>query len=576
MSTQTQLGQGQLGQIQFNGTYTLDDIIDSPQSAGRLRCEIGWGQFGRRRYHYPEVWGERIINEDDLLFPEISFTSISGTLIGKLRTDVQHCKLMELDFTLDKNGCSNFKFKLNSEPDFEILPFSIMQIKIGNTDFYWYGGEVEYAPKKGKQKEFYEYRGFGLNRYLKGLKSESTVFDYGPGMDIGEVVDDIVQSKISPETPIQYNAAKIEKITGVILANTIQLGKYDLWKVMDTLADMANYNWGIDGDLDFYFEPRVNTTGKTFFIGYNINKFDPELNYKEIKNTIMVQRQEGRGAGGAGWAVAGLYNDESSIAKYGRKELNYQIPGYFDDDEAEIIGDALLEEKKDPRESGKLKGYQIKNGLDYLERGEYRFILPFDEYREPINDLDDDTEFSKVGIGDLAIAKDEEIFMFADGSVKLTYTNALNDRAELPLIYEGNIQEINFFIRADKFGSYMTVGVGKTNWDENTITIDMPVIDKFYHFKWDVSELDITDIEVFAIRIDENAATENNVYIDKLDFSVKGHQYYHLELGKANYKFSSTDQMVSADFGILPPKMENYISSLFSTASELRFTGEVR
>ncbi len=73
-----------------------------------------------------------------------------------------------------------------------------------------------------------------------------------------------------------------------------------------------------------------------------------------------MQRQQGAAAGGAGWSVAGIYNDTASVKKYGRKELNYQIPGYFADDEADVIGNATTGRKKDPKYSASMRGFNFK------------------------------------------------------------------------------------------------------------------------------------------------------------------------------------------------------------------------
>ena len=574
MSMQSQIGQLQLDQSQFNGIYDLDDHQDSNVSAGRMRIHNGWGALGRRRYSYPELWAPREGSGVDYRFAEISIYSVAGALVGRMRSDVQKTIIQSVDFTIDDNGCADFTIKLNALPGFPILPFSIAQIKIGDTEYNWYAGTISYKDDEGVDQDVYEFSGVGMRNYLSNINAFTT---YSAGMDVGSVVSDLCQTWIEPYCPIKHNASKIITVTGVILATDIELSKHPIDKVLTTLADMAGYDWGVDGDMELYFQPRETTTQRTFFVGYNVNTFKPKLNLAEVKNSIIVQRQEGLGSGGVGWAVAGIYNDESSIKKYGKKELTYQVPGYFGDDECDMIGESLLEEKKEPAFSASITGFLVYGGDEYLSRGIYRIIMPYDRYDYIYSDVDDIDEWTKSGSGDLAISIDDTYFVHGDGSLKLVYSNAQNDIA----IYEeefgaGKIEKIRFYIRASKAGAFLTAGIGFGAWNQHTIDVDVMAADRFFLFEWDISSLDLDVIDTFGIQISEGATDETSVWIDKLELVVKGHKYYTMKLNKAKYKFSPTDQSASIELGVLPPKMENYLAGLFATANEMKFTQEIR
>lgn len=574
MSRQAQLGQLQLGQNQYNGTYELDDHQDSSASLGRMRTHNGWGTFGRRRYVYPELWSLRAGSSVNYRFAEISILSVSGAVIGKMRSDVQKTIIQSVDFTIDGNGCSDLTIKLNALPGFPILPFSIAQIKIGNTEYNWYAGTIAYKDDEGVDQDVYEFSGTGLRNYLAGLNAFTT---YTAGMDVGAVVDDICQTWIEPYCPIRYNSSKIITNTGVILATDIELSKHYIDKVLTTLADMAGYDWGVDGDMELYFYPRVTAVQRTFFVGYNVNTFKPKLNLTEVKNSIIVQRQEGLGSGGVGWAIAGLYSDDSSIKKYGKKELTYQVPGYFGDDECDIIGEALLAEKKEPAFSASITGFLVYGGDEYLSRGIYRIIMPFDKYDFLYSDVDDIDEWTKSGAGDLALSIDDTYFVHGDGCLKLEYSDAENDIAIFESEFSaGRIEKVRFYIRADKTGSFLTAGIGYGAWNQHTKSIDITAADKFIVFEWDVSSLDIDIIDTFGVQVSEGATAETLVWIDKLELVVKGHKYYTMKLNKTKYKFSPTDQSASIELGVLPPKMENYLAGLFATSNEMKFTQEIR
>jgi hypothetical protein len=574
MAKIAQIGQFALGEIVMSEQYTLSDHQDSVLSPGWMRAHNGWGFFGQRFYSKSEKWTPPSSSVPSLTVLDISIASVSGAIVGKIRTDVQKSIVQSVDFTIDEHGCADFVLKLTRLPDFPILPFSILSIAIDNTSYNWYSGEIAYKDEQGTQQEIYEFRGVGVREYLKTLRADTT---YTAGQDVGEIIDDLVSTWVAPYAPIRYNASKIDQTTGVVIVNDIEISSHPLEKVFQTLADMAGFDWGVDGDNDFYFAEKSATALKTFFIGYDVQKFEPKLNLADLKNVITVQRQQGAAEGGAGWAVAGVYNDATSVKKYGRKELNYQIPGFFEDDEADVIGNALLEDRKEPKQSGSMSGLVLRSSSQYLSRGVYRFILPFGQFEHIYSDVDDETEWTKVGAGDLALSKETDAFVYGDGCLKLVFTSAKNDYITFSEDCNiGKIEKIRFFVKASRRGALLSVGVGYGDWTQNMVEVDIHVQSTFFNYDWDISDLDIDRINEIGFRVDADPTVETTIWIDKIEFVIAGHPYYNLRLNKAKYKISPREQSVNVDFGALPPKMETYLASLFATASELKFTQEIR
>jgi hypothetical protein len=429
-----------------------------------MRLQDGWGSLGGRGYSKPAIiqyprWDPSVV-EQPTSYAEITITTPSGHVVGKIRSDCQKSIIEQIEFTIDEHGCSNFKLKLNTLPPFPMFPFSIITIKIGNTRYNWYSGEISFKDDDGLSDDAgYEFSGVGLRNYLKTLKSKTT---YPVWSDIGEIVQDLVQTWIVPYCPIQYNASKVDSSTGVILANEIELSSMPIETILNTLSDMAGCDWGVDGDKDLYFLPRYDWIERTFFVGYMVNTFKPKWNLTEVKNVITVQRQQGAGSGGVGWAVAGVYNDASSVKKYGRKELNYQIPGYFHDEEADIIGNALLAEKKEPSMSSTISGFIIHGGNEFLQRGNYRFVMPFGEYFHVYDDLDDVALWTAGN--DVTITKDTTEYVYGDGSIKITFNGSpYIPGADLATIVKtfnlGKITSIRFFIQTSELLSGLKISL---------------------------------------------------------------------------------------------------------------------
>jgi hypothetical protein len=585
------LGNGfAFGESQFTNTNNLSPVLQSNISPGVMRSQYGWGQRSSRVWGRSYQYTPAAVSQADVGDLTITISSTSGAILGRIRTDIEKPVLHSIEFTNDENGCADFVLRLARLPEFEILPFAIVDVNISNTSFNWFSGVITYVDEAGtrggafadpEKNSPYEYRGFGLRQYIDDLRAD---VDFASLQDVGIVVKDILRDYVvgvdetTPFSPVRYNESKIETVTDTVLANTIELGKFSLRQVLDTLGQMASGRWGVDGDGETYFEQKTTNIKRTFAIGYRVNDFRPTLSYDNIKNAIIVQRQQGRGSGGSGWAVAGLYNDATSVKTYGRKELLYQIPGYFSDSDADIIGNSLLDSLAEPMLTADVTGIQILAATDYFERGYYRFIMPLAEYRENVAAVENASEFTVVGAGDLAVTTDSTFgnYIFGVAGVKFNFNAAANQRAETTISALGIIKEIRFYVKSSKTGALVRVGVGANQYDEHLVNVDVQVRDEFRPFVWDVSELNLTTLRVFGVEVIADVGESVNLWIDKIDVIYRGHQAYTMELKRVTYSFSPSGSIAKAEFGDLPKALSDYVSGLLASSSELRFTGEIR
>ena len=313
------------------------------------------------------------------------------------------------------------------------------------------------------------------------------------------------------------------------------------------------------------------------FVGYQCQDFNALENSQNVRNVITVQRQMGKSQGGAGWAVAGIFNDGTSVSKYGRKELQYAIPGFFSNDDAGIIGRSLLKRLSEPRTGAIAGSIPVQSAQDFFERGVYRFILPFGLYSYEYSPVDRLDEWIKSGPGDLVPTQDIQNYVYGTSSLKLTFTNAKNDTLVVNKgVKLGKIVKINIYVQSNKKGSFLSLGFGINSINEHVLKIDIPIENQFIPIEFDLSSLDVREIGQLGFIVNENLVDEAVIQIDKIDLLLAGFKTYKLEYKKATYTLKSNKQSVKAEFGEPQARLENYIETLLTTAQELRFTQEVR
>lgn len=543
---------------------------------GRYRAQFGFEYFGHRVYSKSFFYTpfERSVVGGGW-FASITVTNSAGAILGQIRTDIKNTIVRELKFTLDEKGCADFTLTLNSLPDFPLLPISLVTINIGNDDFNWYTGQLEYAPEEGTFRKEYVYKGFGLRKLLDRVSAETT---YTAPQDVGLIVSDLVQNYVAVETPIGYNAAKIETNTGVLIASDNELSQAKLEKVFDTYAKMANARWGVDGDGEFYFETKSSTVLRNYFVGYEFAEFEPEQNTDDIKNSIFVQRQSGKGSGGSGWAVAYIANDTTSQAKYGVRELKYQMPGFFSDSDCALVGDKLLAELKDPKTYAKVKDIPVLSVDSYINRGVHRFINQPTRWRAEVQDCDDADDWTiNHGTGDiLTITDSTSVLVTGAGAIKASWTTNSGGSFEAAIDVSGGIKRVQAWLRGSRTGQLLKIGVGDGSFTQNEKEISFDVANNWFLFDWDVSSLNLTSLnEVGFTILDSTASTD--VYIDRIMIELVGSKHYSLEMTRTTYQFSPGKQTIStAEFGPPPKRMYDYVSSLLAQVEENKFTGEQR
>ena len=498
---------------------------------------------------------------------DVTIKSVSGALVGNIRTDIQRPLISSIEFDIDIHGSNKFKFTLADAPPFPILPYSVITISLLGKSLY--SGIIDYQDTL-ETEEALTYTGFGLRNYLNNLKvydpTDPSVGQYSAGTDVGDIIDDISNNYIAPFSPIKYNATNITNPSGVAITHDIELSKYPITKILDIFSNMSGIRWYVDGRGEFVF--KNNDKKLVLSLGYDFNKYKYTLDHKNVKNSIIVQRKQPKSAGGAGWVIGGIYNDDTSIHKYGKKEWTYQVPGYFSDADCDVIGANLLEDNKNPKPSGKLDNFKH---LLYVEPYDLKIINQFALYEHEWDDCSNGWALDAGNTGDLAISYDTTYYVDSNSSLKLSYSTATGDKAYKDVQVIGKLDKFNFYARTN---TETTVRVHITHSSGvETNDFFIPNVNSFVNIDYDFSSYNIWNVSKVEFEILSDG-TNVEVFIDRIMTFLTAFKHEDLIYNKIKYVLKPDTMSMSIDAGSAPTNIENFLSALFAQADELNFTSE--
>lgn len=565
------------------GVFSASDMSYAPSPDLRYRAAVGFWEFGRRAYGRPEPYVSSVSAQDSGQF-EISIATVTGALAGIIRSDAQKTIMVRIRFVLDEKGSADFELVLNDYPEFPLLPLSEISFSLAGSTAPQYRGYVEYAPRRGTQNESgtreYVFRGFGLRKKLDRIKIPTGDETYASGVDVGEIVDDLVQRFVAEETTIIYNSSKINSATGTVTINSVQFGKQAISKAFDWCAKMANASWGVDGEGHFFFSVKSTTILDTFHVGYSVAQFEPEENWDKIANSVIAKRQSSVSSGGSGWTIAATAQDATSQAKYGLREIEIQLPGAITNEDAELVANRVLEDRKDPVFSGKITDRVVQSAADVLRSGRYRVIMSAMDYDATLQDADDHSEWSLTASGDTVLATDSIQYVTGAASIKLTFTYGFGDYIQAVVSSRpGRIKKIRFWTRSTEANILMAFGVGSGSWDTHTIDVSYGAANQWFLREWDVESLGLASIDRVGFKVNhsETGATPITVNLDAIDVIYSGNEAFRMELREAHYEFSPGGRLMkSAEFGQVRDRLYDYIGALIEDGKEIKAVQEIR
>ncbi len=276
---------------------------------------------------------------------KLKFYDTSDVKIGELGSDIKTGKVVDVSFELRQLGCGAFSFVLDDEPGFTIGFRTRVDIHPYFDPSPWFTGFIQTIPQTGQKKPF-EYTGFGFFDQLNWV----TVTGSYASDELADIVKDIIQNIVAPDTQIIYNAAKI-----IATGYTVQSIDFDHTFAKDaiqTLADMAqDYEFGVDDSQHFYFRPITTSVQYSYWVGKHFQNVEIEEDPFTVRNKLYIKLGEIQ-AGGSN--IIGSVQNNDSITAYGLREEIITAPESLNTADATRWANMILSEKKDPAVKAKI------------------------------------------------------------------------------------------------------------------------------------------------------------------------------------------------------------------------------
>lgn len=241
-------------------------------------------------------------------------------------------------------GCAEFSFSAYSKYCTDIIFGANYNIQIyrrnpttKNFDL-WYQGRIEDKEYNvSGQEEIVTINGFGYQSALSDVLVDEVYTD----MEVSDIVKDILDNFVVPNTRITYDNADIEA-TGVTV-DTLEFNNVKAGEALKTLSEaVGSREWGVDRNRKFFFKAWSSQIGFNYALGRRIRNLKVNNSSRNIANHIIVQ-----GGDIAGVPFVFIKDYAAGQTKYQRRDLILQRSAVVTDSVAEAIADAAYAERND-------------------------------------------------------------------------------------------------------------------------------------------------------------------------------------------------------------------------------------
>ena len=283
---------------------------------------------------------------------KLIFYDTSDVKLGEMGSDIKEGTIVTVSFELMTLGCGAFSLVIHDNPNFSIGYRTRVDIHPYFDTTPWFTGFIQTLPQPGKRRP-YEYTGFGFFEQLDWV----TVSESYDTIDIDDIVKDIVQNIVAPNTQIIYNAAKVEAVGYEV--ETLDFYLVSAKDAIQSLADMASgFEFGVDNSREFYFRPIDTDVHYSYWGGKHFQDMEIEENPFTIRNRLFIKvgliQGIGHGYIKEGANCIGFEEDAASIAAYGLREEIVTAPEVLNIDDSREWAKQILSKTKDPEITAKI------------------------------------------------------------------------------------------------------------------------------------------------------------------------------------------------------------------------------
>lgn len=278
---------------------------------------------------------------------KLMFYDLTDTKIGEIGSDIKRGRVSEINFELSPSGCGAFSFIIG---DFCDLFDMVYRTRVDIHPYFdaspWFTGFIQNLPQSGQERP-YEYTGFGFYEQLDWV----VVTGSYESQDIAEIVKDIIENTVAPNTQIVYNASKVAT-TGYSVTE-VDFDHVSAKDAIQTLADMAQgYVFGVDDSREFFLTAIDTDVNYSYWVGKHCQDIEIEKEPYQIRNKLYIKAGEIQ-TGGSN--IIGNVSDATSISNYGLREEVLSVPEAMSSNDAIQWAEQILAQKKDPKVRAMIK-----------------------------------------------------------------------------------------------------------------------------------------------------------------------------------------------------------------------------
>lgn len=231
-------------------------------------------------------------------------------------------------------GCGRCSLNLPVDSEYldNIAPDYDIQVHLGNNvggDNLVYRGFIDTYQTTIGRPDKVQLKAFGYINQLKRIRVNTTY----TSQSISDIVKDILDNYIVPNTSITYDADDIDNIS--YTPDSLEFDEL-ADSAMSTLADLGSgIEWGVDKNLKFFFKQESTNINHYLRYGKEIEVFNSMNDYSQIKNRLIIK--------GGGDLEVTVNNTESQSA-YGIRTKIISNSAITTNSVAQQYGTSLLAE----------------------------------------------------------------------------------------------------------------------------------------------------------------------------------------------------------------------------------------